>query len=111
MLRHSLRRRTAENKPEWAWPEDSCDHSSNSSRAYMYADSKVEGLLHSEQLALYRHLRQVYHALTEVVYGHKASEKEAPAPRLQEQDALQQQITNHKSQRRHLKAVTANLQL
>lgn len=60
----------------------------------MYADSKVEGLLHSEQLAFHCHLRQVYHTLTEVVYGHKASEEKAPAPRLQEQDALQK----HKSE-------------
>ena len=64
----------------------------------MYADSKVERLLHGEQLALHNHLCQVYHPLAEVVYGHKAGEEEAPAPRLQEQDALHAQQVGHQSQ-------------
>ena len=48
----------------------------------MYADSKIEGLLHSEQLALHYHLCNPHRALANVVYWHKAGKEEAPAPRL-----------------------------
>ncbi len=58
-------------------------------RAYMYADSKVEGLLHSEELALHNHLRHTHCPLTHIVDGHKASKEEAPPPGFQEQNALQ----------------------
>ncbi len=54
----------------------------------MYADGKVEGLLHSEELAFHHHLRQPHCTLTQVVDGHKASKEEAPPPCLQEQDTL-----------------------
>jgi len=50
----------------------------------MYADSKVEGLLHGEELALHNHLRHAHCTLTHVVDGHKAGKEEAPPPGLQE---------------------------
>ena len=57
--------------------------------AYMYADSKVEGRVSGEQLALYDRLRQPHTALTDAVNRHKASKEEAPAPGFQRVYPLQ----------------------
>ena len=54
----------------------------------MNADSKVKGLLHSEQLALHDHLSHPHRPFTHVMDGHKPSKEEAPSPCLQKQDPL-----------------------
>lgn len=59
----------------------------------MDADSKIEGLLHSEELALHNQLNQSHCPLADVVNGHKASKEEAPAPSLQEEDPLHKMTT------------------
>lgn len=54
----------------------------------MYADSKVEGLLHCEELALHNHFHQPHRPFTDVVDRSQASKEEEPAPSFQKQDPL-----------------------
>ena len=59
----------------------------------MDADSKVQGLLHCEQLALHHHLCHPHHSFTDVVNRHEPSKEEAPSPCFQEQNPLQGQAS------------------
>ena len=65
---------------EWMIHGSCINSGISSSKPYVYANSKVQGLLDCEQLALHHHLCHPHHTLTQIVYRYKAGEEKAPAP-------------------------------